>query len=281
MGMLYDLAPRASDRFDVDDVDRPTPELDVHRRFHHHQHPGESGLPNSYAEAFTDRAEVELVAAADRDEKRLAVFTQRYGISRVYTDAELILRSESADLVAVATNTKTRADLTVLAAECGARGIVTEKPMVDACAQRRIHLSCGSISTTDPSFARARALLEEGAIGDLVSIEAGGVSAQHQNWSYFLDVLPDWVVGIGDKECRESGTSEFAGTGMAWSEARGVAVHFRPGAPGVRLCGTQGEMVFDSKQGWRLWQDLAAAGGARVTMPLADRTLGLHYDWFR
>ena len=176
-----------------------------------------------------------------------------------------------------------------------------------------------------------------------MSIEAGGVSAQHQNWSYFLDVLPDWVVGIGDKERRESGTSEFAGTGMAWSEARGVAVHFRPGAPGVRLCGTQGEMVFDSKQGWRLWQDLAAAGsavraevpwptpqflppygavytiadvidgiegrldepknsgrrvalafetevalkqssaagGARVTMPLADRTLGLHYDWFR
>ena len=27
MGLLYDLAGRISDRFDVDDIDRPTPEL--------------------------------------------------------------------------------------------------------------------------------------------------------------------------------------------------------------------------------------------------------------
>ena len=31
MGMLYDMAARIPDRFDVDDVDRPTPGLDVHR----------------------------------------------------------------------------------------------------------------------------------------------------------------------------------------------------------------------------------------------------------
>jgi hypothetical protein len=130
---------------------------------------------------------------------------------------------------------------------------------------------------------------------------------------------------------------------MAWSEARGVAVHFRPGAPGVRLCGQRGEMSFDYACGWRLWQELDAAGGAakvevpwpapqfqapygsvytvadvidciegrldepknsarrvaialeteialkqssaaggeRVSLPLADRYLGLHYDWFR
>ena len=71
MGLLYDLAARISDRFDVDDVDRPTPALDVHRAIRHHEHPGNEGLPSSYCEALWDRPEVELVAAADRDGKRL------------------------------------------------------------------------------------------------------------------------------------------------------------------------------------------------------------------
>lgn len=353
MGLLYDLAQRSPDRFEIDDTDRPTPELDIHRRFHHHEHAGDSGLPTSYCEAFQDRPDVELIAAADRDAKRLDAFRQRYGIDGLYTDAEKMLRDERPDLVAVATNTSTRADLTVLAAECGARGIVTEKPMahtlaevdrmVQTCARAKISLSCGSTTTTHPSFAKARQLLESNAIGDLVSIEAPNASAQHQNWAFFLDVLPDWVVGVGDTTRRESGSDEFVGTGMAWSEQRGMAVHFRPGAPGVRLCGSRGEMTFDYKQGWRLWQQVASAGGdatvevpwpepqfqppygavytvadvvdginghlqepknsgrrvgialevevalkqssaragAQVPLPLADRSLGLNYDWFR
>ena len=39
MGILYDLASRISDRFEIEDTDRPTPPLDIHRRFHHHEHP--------------------------------------------------------------------------------------------------------------------------------------------------------------------------------------------------------------------------------------------------
>ena len=35
MGMLYDLAQRMGE-WHVDDIDRPTPELDIHRRFPYH-----------------------------------------------------------------------------------------------------------------------------------------------------------------------------------------------------------------------------------------------------
>lgn len=37
MGMLYDLAQRIPDRFDIDDIDRPTPPLNIHRKFYHHE----------------------------------------------------------------------------------------------------------------------------------------------------------------------------------------------------------------------------------------------------
>ena len=85
MGMLYDLAQRMG-TWNVDDIDRPTPELDLHRKFHFHQHPGEEGLPTSYAEALWDRPDIDLIAAAERDPKRLRAFDDRYGVQALYTD---------------------------------------------------------------------------------------------------------------------------------------------------------------------------------------------------
>ena len=235
----------------MDDIDRPTPEPNLHRRFHHHEHPGNEGLPTSHAEALHDRPDVELAAAADRDKKRLQAFRERYGVEKLYEDAEEMLRRERPEIVAIATNTKHRADLTCLAVECGAKGIITEKPMahtledadrmVRTCADAGVPLSCGAITTTHPSFARARMLLESGAIGDFASIEASVPFAQHQNWSYFLASPPAWVVGTGDSERRESGSDEFMGQGMLVTEDGGV-VHFRKGAPGLRLSGFVGRV---------------------------------------
>ncbi len=352
MGMLYDLAQRISDRFEVDDIDRPTPPLDVHRKFHYHESPGKEGLPSSYAEAFLDRPEIDLVAAADRDKKRLAVFSERFDIQATYTDAAEMLRQEKPDIVAVCTNTKNRHEFTCLAVEYGAKGIVTEKPMahsleeadqmVRACAESKVPLSCGSITTTHPSFARAKELVQNGAIGEVISMEADGPFAQHQNWSYFLECPPAWVIGTGDPPRQESGSDEFKGQGFLVAED-GMTVHFRAGAPGVRLTGSEGEIAFDYNTRWKLQQTVdtaggqkmvevpwpepqfldpygaiysladvmdclagkldepknsgrrvavaleveialkqsSAQGGARIDLPLADRSLRLNYDWFR
>lgn len=363
-GLLYDLGRRSGERFDIDDANRPTPLVEIQRRLHAHQHPGDEGLPQSYAEALWQRPEVELVAGADRDRKRLDIFSQRYGIKAVYTDGVEMMQKEKLDVVAICTNTKGRAFLTVKAAELGAKAIVTEKPMchtlaeadamVKACADRGIPLCCGAITTTHPSFARAKALVNSGAIGKTISIEAGGPNSQHQNWSYFLDSPAAWVVGTGDSV----GNREFGGEGVLAAQS-GLTVHFRNGAPGVRVTGTKGEIVFERQTlathgaAWRWWQDIdfvsqlsndwepekgtrrvempwpmpqflypyaavyavddvlaclegkldepknsgrrvavaleveiamkesSRQGSKRVDLPLADRSLGLEYAWFR
>ena len=355
MGLLYDLADRIGDRFEIDDVDRPTPELDVHREFHYYENPGVAWVPTSYAEAIVDRPEIDLVAAADRDPKRLRAFSDRYGIDAVYTDAVEMLRQEKLDIVAIATNTKGRADLTCAAVEHGAKAIVTDKPMchsleeadrmVKVCADAGVPLSCGAITTTHPSFAHAKSLVQSGAIGEVVSMETAGPGAQHQNWSYFLDRPPAWVVGTGHRGRIESGSDEFSGQGMLVAED-GLIVHFRRGAPQFRITGTTGELVHNWGMGWRKWTEMEVpqgkktfkalvevpwdgpqsgiyggiysladvmdclAGkldepknsgrrvavalevslaltessdrnGARVDLPLPDRSLRLNYDWFR
>lgn len=280
MGMLYDIAERSSGpRYRLEDTDRPLPEVDVHRRFHHHDHPGEEGQPITYCEAMWDRPEVDLIAAADRDAKRLEVFTRRYGIESTYTAAAEMLAKEKPEIVAVTTNVAGRADLTCQAVDCGALAVMTEKPMVhrleeadrmvQRCAAAGVPLCAGQISTIHPSFDRARRLLDDGAIGDLLSIETPSPCSQHQNWSMFLDAPIAWVAGTGDRPRRESGSDEFVGSGIAVARD-GLVIHFRCGAmdAGVRLTGTAGEMLFRPKEGWRLWQDLATlAGRRRVPVP--------------
>ena len=361
-GLLYDIAKRDGSHrrgpywdpaYKVEDTKRITPEVDVHRKFHYHEDPGQEGLPDSYSEALWDRPEVELVAGAERDKYRLKLFGDRYDIKALYTDALEMYRQEDLDIVAVCTNTKGRAFLTIKAAEAGVKAIFTEKPMaftlaeadqmVKTCADRNIPLSCGAITTTHPSFAKAKQLVKSGAIGQVLSIEAPGPAAQHQNWSYFLESRPAWVSGTGDQDRKQGGSTEFSGQGMLVTE-QGEVVHFRKGAPGVRINGTKGEIQFIYQIGWRLKQEMkrptgrsqqlevpwpapqfippygavyslddlincltgkldepknsgrrvataleveialkqsSAQGGARISLPLSDRTLGLQYDWFR
>ena len=295
MGVLYDMGTRDYDniggsyknpKYDLESTRRPTPDwLDVHRKFHHHDHPGREGLVSTYAEAIWDRPEVDLVAGADRDEKRLAMFGERYGVEALYTDALEMYEKENLDILAIATNTKGRSFLTVKAVEAGVKGIFVDKPMtftlkeaddmVNACAKAGVPLVGGATTTSHPSFGKAKELITTGAIGDVTSIEARvPLLSQHQDWCYFVDSELAWVSGIGDKPRRDRGSSEFMGQGIIVAKD-GTVVHIRDGAPTVKISGSTGEIVFDGKR-WTLWQDVDTLSGrkGRVEMPWTDPQFG-------
>ena len=286
MGFLYDLGKRDYERiggshknpiYDVESADRPLPDgLDINRTFHLYDHPGREGLGSSYAAALSDRPEVELVAGADRDPRRRAMFGERFGLEALYADALEMLDEEGLDIVAIATNTTGRSALTVAAVAAGVRGVLVDKPMVfslaeadamvGACAEAGVPLVGGATSVSHPSFSRAKSLVGEGAIGEVRSLEARvPVFAQHQDWSYFLTSDPVWVCGTGDQPRRERGSTEFMGQGMiACSD--GTVVHIRAGAPEVRISGSRGEMAFEYNQ-WRLYQDVETPTAGRAEMP--------------
>ena len=295
MGVLYDMGTRdyeniggsyKTPKYDLESTKRPTPEwLDVHRKFHHHDHPGKEGLVSTYAEAIWDRPEVDLVAGADRDKKRLAMFGERYGIKALYTDALEMYKKENLDILAIATNTRGRSFLTVKAVEAGVKGIFVDKPMtftlkeaddmVKACADAGVPLVGGATTISHPSFGKAKELILSGAIGEVTSIEARvPLLSQHQDWSYFVDSELAWVSGIGDKPRRERGSTEFLGQGIIVAKD-GTVVHIRDGAPPLRVSGSKGEIVFDGKR-LRLWQDIDTPSGrkSRVEMPWPDPQFG-------
>jgi hypothetical protein len=285
MGMLRDLCvdlPRwlSENRWNVDDVDRPLPDVDLNAKLHYHQLPGQELVPRTYSETLWDRPEVDLVTAADRDAKRLKIFEKRYGINALYTDAGEMFRKERLDIVAIATNVKGRADLTAMAVESGVKGILTEKPMahtleeadrmVKVCADAGVPICCGSTQTSHPAFATAKQLVTSGAIGEVESVETPRPVAQSQQWSLFLGSAPAWVTGFGDGERRETGSDEFTGQGLLVTRD-GLAVHFRKGAASLRITGSKGEIVHNRRgQGFELWQDVATpatAGWAKMSWP--------------
>ena len=282
MGMLYDVGSRMG-TWHTDDVNRPTPDdsdLDIHRKFHHYQrHDSRLGIPVSYSMALHDRPEVELVAAADRDVNRLRICGERFGINKLYSDAKEMLQKEKLDILAISTNVKGRAELTVLAVEYGAKGIMTEKPMaysleetdqmVEVCKNAGVPLVCGSTSASHPSMASAKQLIQDGAIGEVLSYDISSNTnlSQHQNWSYFIDSPAAWVIATGDEEKRESGSAEFRGEGMLVTES-GQVVHFRKGGPMMRVTGTEGEIYKRyAYTTWHLAKDIKRSSLSGVNLP--------------
>ena len=289
-GMIGSMQARRVGFWKPEDAVRPTSELDIHHKAKLHEIvvEGTRVLDNSYADVLYDRPEFELVAAAERDTTRRNAFIERYGIDNVYDDAEEMLRNEKLEIVAIPTNTRPRADLTVLAVECGAKGIITEKPMaytleeadrmVKACVDANVPLVCGAISTSEYSFEKAKEIIESGEIGDVISIEASSNRtsvSQHQNWSYFIDSNPAWVIGTGDTPPNDvisydgktvsPGSKEFYGEGMMVTDT-GQVVHFRKGAPGVRITCTDGELFHSREQmGWTMWKNIETPDGKSLS----------------
>ena len=150
--------------------------------------------------------------------------------------------------------------------------------MVRACAEAGVPLVGGATSVSHPSFGKAKELVQGGAIGEILSIEARvPVLSQHQDWSYFLESDPVWVCGTGDGPRRESGSTEFTGQGMVVCRD-GRVVHIRDGAPAVRISGSKGEISFERNQ-WRLWQEVETVTGqtGRVEMPWPEPQFLLSY----
>jgi len=88
----------------------------------------------THAQAYRADRRVDLAAACDRDEARLAEFGRAWKVKRLYTDFGELLRRERPDLVSICTWNATHEALARQAVEAGVRGIVCEKPLADSLA---------------------------------------------------------------------------------------------------------------------------------------------------
>lgn len=134
-----------------------------------------------HCEAVAALSNAELAAVCTRSEKRLGEVADRFGVGKRFTDYNKLLADPEIDVVSITTMWDQHAAPTLAALAAG-KHVFLEKPMastvadcqkiVDAAKGARGYLMVGHICRFNPRYAAAKAEIEAGAVGRIISMYA-------------------------------------------------------------------------------------------------------------
>ena len=136
--------------------------------------------PVTHAGALAVHPQIQLVTGASRGREHLDRFGKQWGIDALYLDYREMLEKEQLDIVCIATHPGLHRPIVEAAVAAGAKGIFCEKPLalsledgdaiVAACKAANCVLSVNHSRRWDPAHRHAKAMIDAGAIGDIVSL---------------------------------------------------------------------------------------------------------------
>ncbi len=98
---------------------------------------GTGGISNEHINAYLKNPNVELYAFCDINEKQLNMMAEKYGVTRTYTDKDVMLKElPELDAVSVCTWNSQHAPCTIAALNAGCH-VICEKPMATSAAEAR------------------------------------------------------------------------------------------------------------------------------------------------
>lgn len=170
------------------------------------------GMSRAHAAGYRASPGAEIVALADINLDNARAFQAEYGGERLYADYREMLAKERLDIVSISTWPALHHDMVVDAARAGVKAIHCEKPMaptygealdmVRVCEEQGVQLTFNHQRRFGAPFRRAKELLKEGVIGDLVRLEAH--CANIIDWgTHWIDMMfmyndetpAEWVIG--------------------------------------------------------------------------------------
>ena len=240
---------------------------------------------NSHLYALTAAPKVELIAAVAHTDAEKAPF-EAHGVSTFYSNYEQMLEDENLDIIEIDTDPTQRHEITLAAAKRGIH-VLGEKPiavslqqadeMVEACDKAGVTFAIQNMRRCDPYHIRAKALLEEGFIGDLLTIRAvcrDRRPAGHcliNLGTHLFDIVRffggdvDWLFGhvtAGGRDITvENIETASGGLGLISGDKASVSLGFKSGAMatvefwmaepqyfGVELIGTKGVIAIQQPE---------------------------------
>jgi UDP-N-acetylglucosamine 3-dehydrogenase len=140
------------------------------------------GMSHQHALGYEASPDAEIVALADINLDNGRAFQTEHGGERIYADYREMLARESLDIVSICTWPHLHAPMVIASAEAGVKAVHCEKPMaptygeavamVRACEERGVQLTFDHQRRFGAPFRKAKEILNSGAIGDLVRLEA-------------------------------------------------------------------------------------------------------------
>ncbi len=170
------------------------------------------GMSRAHAEGYTASPDAEIVALADIKRENAEAFQATYGGDALYSDYREMLAQEDLDIVSIATWPHLHAEMVIAAAGSGVKAIHCEKPMAPtfgeavamlrACQENGVQLTINHQRRFGGPFQKAKQLLKQGAIGELVRVE--GTCDNLYDWgTHWFDMMffynnetpVEWVIG--------------------------------------------------------------------------------------
>ena len=143
---------------------------------------GLGAISHEHVRGYLDCPVARIVAVCDDDEAVAGRWLEQYGLkdARAYTHHDQMMAQEQLDLVEILTPHHLHGEHAVAAAEAGVRAISLQKPMANtltecdriiaACRRHRVTLKVYENFVFYPVYRRAKALIDEGLIGALISV---------------------------------------------------------------------------------------------------------------
>lgn len=163
-------------------------------------------IPSSQASCYATHPRTQLVAGCDLDAGRLETFGKRWGVAALYTDFREMLARESLDLVSVTTSwSHTKDEILPEVARSGVRGIYSEIPIATSMAKANeiirlaeehgVRFASAYPRRWNPRYQAVRRLIEQGTIGDVISITVVGAGNLLHDTSHDFDAMSYWAGG--------------------------------------------------------------------------------------
>ena len=229
--------------------------------------------PFSHMGSYMDVPEVRVVGAADRYREQRDAFGQRWGVSedKLYDSYQEMLERERPDIVSICTHVAPRAAITldivrmVREGRTGVKCIWVEKPMavslqeadsmVEACREAGVILMLNAMRASDVYYRRARALIDEGALGKMLQITghgSGSLAHMGVHWLGAMCVLAggservSWLVGEAESDDKANSGGDLAGNAY---------LAFENGARGFCRMMPSGASTWTPRRHWRARYD--------------------------
>jgi len=184
---------------------------------------GCGGIAREHARAYGKISNMKVISGAELDPDRRENFARDFGLQSSYKDYQEMLEKESLDIVSVCTWPKTHSDAVCKAAQSGCKGIMCEKPMttnlseadrmLKACGENNVRLAIGHHHRFDPQLMKAKELINDKAVGDVVLLWGHCSLDLMNNGSHVVDMInflnndqeAEWVMGQIDTRNKHKG----------------------------------------------------------------------------
>lgn len=153
---------------------------------------------STHAKAYAAVPGFELVALADADGERAALYASRYGCAS-YVDADRLFARERLDVVSICTPNDTHREIAEAAVAAGVRAVFCEKPLadtlaaadaiVDRCREQDVLLLVDHQRRFDPLHQKAAALIRDGGLGEPQQATCYYTAGIANTGTHLLDLL--------------------------------------------------------------------------------------------